>query len=270
MSRPENFYETLGLSRTATAEQIRTSFRKLAQLHHPDKNPGSLDSEIRFRSIHEAYSVLSDEESKIPYDLYLDSSRIQRNLQKAATQRPSGPSLTPAENLCSQLNYIFWEIEDIFSPAKNTFDLDIRKYGGNSIRKWLLEILIFIDRWILTPAGYGDYFYQARLIDERESYDTIAKGFNPFLHNPYLSFSGYFYKLKTRFDKFSARITPSDLNRPVKGTDYRILDSFYETLNMSYHYLGAIQLVMSGRSDGISPFAHRRGFSQRETPRLLN
>src|SRR6185503_17685248 len=63
-----DYYETLGLSRQATDEQIRTAYRKLARKHHPDVNPGNKESEEKFKEINEAYSVLSDSQKRKQYD----------------------------------------------------------------------------------------------------------------------------------------------------------------------------------------------------------
>jgi curved DNA-binding protein CbpA len=266
----KNYYEILEVNRKATTEQIRTSFRKLALKHHPDKNSGSAESELVFRSLHEAYSILSSEEAKSRYDRYLDNSTVQKGFKKASLSRAGTGQVSIVEDLCSQLNYIFWEIEDIFTPGKNNIDLDIKKYSGNSLRRWLLTILIFIDRWVFTPSGYGDHFFQARLIDERQSYETISRGFNPFHHNPYMSFSGYFYKLRVRLDKFINRIQASDLKAELPGSQLQLIDSVYEALNMSYHYLGSIQMIITGNRDSVIPFVHRQGFSDREVSGLLN
>ncbi|MBB6481890.1 J domain-containing protein [Spirochaeta isovalerica] len=268
MSRLKNYYEILNVDRTSSQEQIKAAFRKLAQIHHPDKNSGSSRSGLIFRSIHEAYSILSREEKRKQYDNYLENSRIQPVQSGPASGATDDESAV--ETLCSRLNFIFWEIEDIFTPGKNKADLDIRKYSGASIRRWLLTILIFIDRWVLTPAGYGDYFFQARLIDNRQSYETLTKSFNPFHHNPYMSFNGYFYKIRLRLDKFINGIRLSDLQEKLPGSELTLMDCIYESLNMSYHYLGAIHMILSGKSETVPHFTHKPGFSDRESPILLS
>lgn len=61
-------YQTLGVSKTATDEEIRKAYRKLAKEHHPDLNPGSKEAEERFKDISAAYTFLSDPEKKRAYD----------------------------------------------------------------------------------------------------------------------------------------------------------------------------------------------------------
>ena len=66
----KNYYEILGVSKTATEDEIKKAYRKLAVKYHPDKNPGDKESEKKFQEISEAYSVLSDKEKRKEYDYY--------------------------------------------------------------------------------------------------------------------------------------------------------------------------------------------------------
>merc|ERR1711953_1275415 len=70
----KDYYEVLGLPRTAGAEQIKKAYRKLALKFHPDKNKAE-DAEERFKQIGEAYEVLSDEDKKAAYEASLLSER---------------------------------------------------------------------------------------------------------------------------------------------------------------------------------------------------
>src|SRR5512137_2926182 len=64
----KDYYKTLGVERKASADEIRSAYRKLAMKHHPDKNPGDKKSEEKFKEINEAYQVLSDEQKRARYD----------------------------------------------------------------------------------------------------------------------------------------------------------------------------------------------------------
>jgi len=63
-----DYYETLGVQRSATEEEIKKAYRKLARKHHPDVNPGDKSAEEKFKAINEAYEVLSDPEKRKRYD----------------------------------------------------------------------------------------------------------------------------------------------------------------------------------------------------------
>ena len=65
-----DYYEILGVSRTVTEVELKTSFRKLAMQHHPDKNPGNKEAEIKFKEINEAYQILSDGQKRSAYDRF--------------------------------------------------------------------------------------------------------------------------------------------------------------------------------------------------------
>ena len=66
----KDYYQLLGVSRSATADEIKKAYRKLAMLHHPDKNQGHKKSEEKFKELSEAYDVLSDEKKRQNYDQF--------------------------------------------------------------------------------------------------------------------------------------------------------------------------------------------------------
>jgi molecular chaperone DnaJ len=63
-------YDLLGVDRSATQEEIKGAFRKMAQLHHPDKNPGDSGAQQRFKEVNAAYQILSDPQKRAAFDRY--------------------------------------------------------------------------------------------------------------------------------------------------------------------------------------------------------
>ena len=68
-----NYYDTLGVGETASADEIKKAYRKLAREHHPDRNPDDAKAEAKFKEIQEAYETLSDSAKRKQYD------RMRRN-----------------------------------------------------------------------------------------------------------------------------------------------------------------------------------------------
>lgn len=66
----KDYYTTLGVNKTATADEIKQAYRKLARKHHPDVNPGDKVAESKFKEINEAYEVLSDVDKRKKYDQF--------------------------------------------------------------------------------------------------------------------------------------------------------------------------------------------------------
>ncbi|MCB0699786.1 MAG: molecular chaperone DnaJ [Chitinophagales bacterium] len=65
-----DYYEVLGVSKGASADEIKKSYRKIAMKYHPDRNPGDADAEDKFKEAAEAYDVLSDADKKARYDQF--------------------------------------------------------------------------------------------------------------------------------------------------------------------------------------------------------
>ncbi len=66
----QDYYELLGVARSATGDELKKAFRKLAMQFHPDRNPGDKAAEARFKDINEAYGVLEDQQKRTAYDRF--------------------------------------------------------------------------------------------------------------------------------------------------------------------------------------------------------
>ena len=65
-----DYYEVLGVSKTASDDEIKSAYRKLAKKYHPDLNPNNKEAEKSFKDVNEAYSILSDKDKRQRYDQF--------------------------------------------------------------------------------------------------------------------------------------------------------------------------------------------------------
>src|SRR5258707_5064105 len=99
MAKTKDYYDALGVPRTATQKEITAAFRKLARKHHPDLNAGDKQAEAKFKEISEAHDVLSDTKNRKLYDEFGPDwrSAAQAGVQPDSGRRgPGGGFRTPA------------------------------------------------------------------------------------------------------------------------------------------------------------------------------
>lgn len=249
MINDKNLYELLNVESHASIEEIKTSFRKLALRCHPDKNNNSKESQVLFQVIYNAYTTLTSEEKRKEYDTYLKTSSVITNKSACSGFKPGS-----IEYVCHQFNFILWEIEDILNATKKTGHIKV--YSGHTIHTWLMKILIFIDKWVLEPAGYGDYFYEARNIKDKKVSDFLENGFNSKTHQPYANIYDYFYQIRKRMNTFIGNITTKDILQPIPDSPVTLLDCIFESQKLSYHYLGSLNLIIKKELSSITRFNH--------------
>lgn len=95
-----DYYEVLGVERTASEPELKKAYRKLALQFHPDRNPDKPEAEERFKEVSEAYSILSDAEKREVYDRY----------GHAGLQRGGQPGFTNVEDIFSHFGDIFGDL----------------------------------------------------------------------------------------------------------------------------------------------------------------
>lgn len=118
MSTKRDYYEILGVSKNASAEEIKKAYRKVAIQFHPDKNPGNKEAEEKFKEAAEAYEVLSDNEKRSQYDRF-------------GHQRPGAGGFRGHE---MNMEDIFSQFGDIFGGG-SPFDSFFGGGGSNRTRQ---------------------------------------------------------------------------------------------------------------------------------------
>lgn len=114
----KNYYDILGVNKTATLDEIKKAYRKLAMKHHPDRNPGNAEAEELFKQAAQAYEVLSDEKKRATYDQY-----GHENYQNMGQ---GGPQM--------DMNDIFKHFGDMFGGGGGDINFD-DLFGQRSARR---------------------------------------------------------------------------------------------------------------------------------------
>jgi molecular chaperone DnaJ len=70
MASKRDYYEVLGVSKGASADELKKAYRKLAMAHHPDRNHDDKQAESKFKELNEAYDVLKDDQKRAAYDRF--------------------------------------------------------------------------------------------------------------------------------------------------------------------------------------------------------
>ncbi len=110
-----NYYQILGISTQASSQEIRSAYKRMAFLYHPDRNPNNPQAEEQFKQVNEAYQILSDQTKKYYYDLRLNNylyppSSQSTNYQRAYTNtqtsyEPYVNSYDPANHVSKALQF---------------------------------------------------------------------------------------------------------------------------------------------------------------------
>lgn len=153
----KNYYQTLGVERNASSDDIKLAYRKLAQKFHPDKNNGDKFFEERFKEIQEAYEILSDLYEKGKYDTNYDYffnrqsksnwSQSRHKEPKYEAPKPDPEKVRKEKEEQEKRNKEKAENERITNIKKNT-ELAFED------KAW-----IFLGNWFIIPGAVGLWMF---------------------------------------------------------------------------------------------------------------
>ena len=136
MPKTKDYYEVLGVPRTANQKEITSAFRKLARKHHPDLNAGDKQAEARFKEISQAHDVLTDAKKRSLYDEFgADWAAAAAGGVQPGAGRGRGRQQPGAGASGAQYRTVTpQEMEDLFGDSGGGFH-NRRKSGNESSRK---------------------------------------------------------------------------------------------------------------------------------------
>jgi curved DNA-binding protein len=115
-----DYYKILGIAKTATEQEIKTAYRKLARKYHPDVNPDDKDAEIKFKEINEANEVLSNPENRKKYDKYGKDWKYGEEYEKAQHQRQRQSQYQSGQHGFSDQEYSDF-FESMFGGGRSSY-----------------------------------------------------------------------------------------------------------------------------------------------------
>ncbi|OXM85389.1 J domain-containing protein [Paenibacillus rigui] len=128
-----NYYEILGVERSAAPEEIKKAYKRLAKLHHPDVNAGSKQSELLFKQVSEAYQTLSDGSAREAYDARLNAKETKGDTAPRGSKgSQAGAGRSGKEQPHWDMKEMEQQFERFFGYHPKTGEADLKKKSGGN------------------------------------------------------------------------------------------------------------------------------------------
>ncbi len=136
-----DYYKTLGVERTATAEEIKSKYRKLAMKYHPDRNPNDKAAEEKFKEISEAYETLGDEKKRRDYDFFGSAQNAGASSRQSGTS-PFGEETFDGWHWSNQYANNAWNAETKSNGTRFYYYQDSYKNSSDSMQEKELSAVV--------------------------------------------------------------------------------------------------------------------------------
>lgn len=150
-------YKVLGVAKTATEDEIKKVYRTLAKKYHPDLNPGSKDSEQKFKEVNEAYSMVGTKEAREKYDR---GETMNEEFYREAGRQRSGPYYRQYQDAGGKYSYFYQgDADDLFGSFFEGFGQrggDFNMRGRDQVYKMEVDLSDAVngaEREIMMPDG---------------------------------------------------------------------------------------------------------------------
>jgi curved DNA-binding protein len=154
MPKTKDYYEVLGVPRTASQKEISTAFRKLARKHHPDLNAGDKQSEARFKEVSEAHDVLHDPKKRKLYDQLGPDWAAQGAGVQPGARAGAGGFRSEAGPSAQYRTVTPEEMEDLFGDQGGFGDIFGSLFGANRGRSRQPELDVEAPITVSLPEVY--------------------------------------------------------------------------------------------------------------------
>lgn len=147
----DDLYQVLGVSRNASADEIKKAYREAAFKYHPDRNAGNAEAEEKFKKINAAYAVLGDEAKRADYDRFgTTSQQPYQQAYRPSAENPFSSGADPFEEMFRRA----WQEQNEHDASRRSYTYTYygngRRSGGNVHRPTKREALSMLLKNVLT------------------------------------------------------------------------------------------------------------------------